>query len=227
MPVVFRSKVDVNTVLPWDFVVTTRSGTRHVPTCATTAPANQESEDRTVLLIGELGSHASDPPERVAVTGRLKDESGHSLAGASAYVPPYGLGPRLVWAEPAPPGPDGLTFTPLTPPFIGTFQQNTACPSRTIQRVRVTWDGGIRAPGGADAGDAQRRAYTVTLASGRRVVPFALGDLGDQDNYHLLCLNKRGTPVRVAAAPGRFSAPHGDLNPFTSVKVIRPQQHHP
>jgi hypothetical protein len=219
MPVVFRAKVDVNTVWPWDFVVTTRSGARHVPTCATTAPANQASEDRTVLLIGELGEHATDPPVRVTVVDGLKDEVGNSLAGASAPVPPYGLGPRLVWAEPAPPAPDGLTFTPLTPRFIGMFQQNTECPSGTVQRVRVTWDGGITAPGGVEAGDAQRRAYTVTLAGGRTVVPFALADLGDHDNYHLLCLDTRGTPVEVTAAAGAFAAPHGDVNQFTSVTV--------
>jgi len=222
MPVVFRSKIAVNTLWPWDFAVITRSGLTLTPLCATTAPANQESEDRTVLVIGELGEHDTDPPVLVKVIGDLRDEAGHSLRGAEARVPPYATGPTLVYAEPAPAGePDQLTFSPLTPRAIGQFQQNTACPAGTVGQVRVTWDGGTSAPGGAEVGEAQRLAYTVSLTDGRTVTPAALADLGDHDNYHLLCLDTTGTPVQVSAAAGEFAAPHGDVNPATSVAVTQ------
>ena len=102
MPVVFSVKLDVRTVYPDDFVVVDRSGARHVPLCATTAPANETSEDRTVLLIGQLGDHATDPPVRVQVVGNLRDEAGDQLAGVHRSVPPYGRGPWLVYAEQAP-----------------------------------------------------------------------------------------------------------------------------
>ena len=219
MPVVFRSKVDVRTLYPWDFAVLTRSGRVHIPVCATTAPAEQASEDRTVLLVGDLGDHGSDPPVQVLVTGALRDEAGRTLQGAAAPVSTYGTGPTLVWAEPAPPGPDRELYPPLTLPVAGLLAMDTTCPAGTVQQVRVTWTGGISAPGGAEVGEAQRKGYTVTMSGGSEVVPAAIADLGDHDNYHLLCLDTPGTPVRVSAAAGLFAAPHGDVNPATSVAV--------
>jgi hypothetical protein len=219
MPVVLRHEIDERTLDPTDFVVRTRSGLGLVPACATTAPANEESEDRTVLLIGELGDDPSDPPVQATVTGSLLDEGGHDLRGASAPVIPLSAGPELVYAEPAPAEPDTLTFPPLTPSVLGRFQQNTACPAGTVQRVRVTWDGGVSDPGGGEVGEAQRVAYTVRFADGATTAPAALADLGDMDNNHLLCLDRSGTPVRVSAAPGRFADPRGDVNPASTVTL--------
>lgn len=220
MPVVFRQEIDERTLYPWSFTVTTRSGARRTPLCATTSPANQESEDRTVLLIGELGNDPADPPASVTVTGRLLDEAGHDLRGATAPVVPLAAGPELVYAEIAPPEPDTATFSPLTPSVLRLLQAAPApCPAGTVQRVRVTWDGGVTAPGGGDGTDAQRRAYAVTMADGRVVVPFALADLGDMDNNHLLCLATAGVPVAVSAAPGLFADPRRDVNPATAIGV--------
>ena len=219
MPVVFSVKLDVTTLYPRDFVVVDRSGARHVPLCATTAPANETSEDRTVLLIGQLGDHVTDPPVQVEVVGGLRDEAGDSLSGAHRSVPSYGRGPWLVYAEQAPPVPIRWSYPPGTPPLDGLLGHPTRCPAATVQQVRVTWSGGISAPGGAEVGDAQRRGYTVTLAGGRTVTPFALGDLGDHDNYQLLCLNVMGRPLRVRASAGLFAAPRGDLNPATTAPV--------
>jgi hypothetical protein len=217
MPVVFAEELDERTLQPTDFVVTTARGRRWVPLCATTAPANEESEDRTVLLIGELGDDPTDPPQTVTVRDALKTETGHDLKGASVGVVPLAAGPELVYAEPAPAEPDTLTYPLLTPFVIKHLQSSTTCPAGTVQRVRVTWDGGVTAPGQADSGDAQRTAYTVTMSDGREVTPAALANLGDMDNNHLLCLDTTGVPVRVAAQAGLFADPNGDVNPGTSV----------
>ncbi len=217
MPVVFREEIDERTLDPTDFAVRTARGRTWVPLCATTAPANQESEDRTVLLIGELGDDPTDPPVTVTVRGSLRIESGAELRGASVGVVSLAAGPELVLAEPAPAEPDTLTYPLLTPSIIKHLQHSTACPAGTVQRVRVTWDGGVTAPGEADSGEAQRQAYTVTLADGRTVTPTALADLGDMDNNHVLCLGTSGTPVGVSARAGRFTDPNGDVNPATSI----------
>jgi hypothetical protein len=219
MPVTFREEIDQRTLWPWDFDVITRGGVHHPPLCATTAPANQESEDRTVLLIGQLGESTTDPPARVVVTGNLLTESGQNLRGASAPVIPLSAGPELVYAEPAPAEPENFTYPPLTLPVNGLLIRPTACPAGTVQRVRATWDGGVVAPSGAEAGDAQRSAYAVQMADGRNVTPAAIADLGDMDNNHLLCLDTTGTPIRVSAAAGLFRDPNGDLNPATSVAL--------
>jgi hypothetical protein len=220
LPVVFRNEIDERTLWPSDFVVTSRSGARRIPVCATTAPANEESEDRTVLLIGEFGDDPQDPPVEVEIGRMLRDEDGRSMRFARAPVIPLAAGPELVYAEPAPPESDALTFPLLTPSLIGPFQRHTECPRDTVQRLRVTWDGGVEAPGPRNPGEAQRLAYTVTLAGGRTVKPVALADLGDMDNDHLLCLGTAARAVRVSAAPRLFVDPRGDLNPATSVRVV-------
>lgn len=218
MPVVFAEEIDERTVMPGDFRVVARSGASYAPLCATTAPANEEDEDRTVLLIGMFGDEPRDPPVSVVVDGSVRTESGVELHGASAPVIPLAAGPEIVRAEPAPAESERQTFTPLTPP-ITLLQPVSTCPAPTVQRVRVIWDGGVSNPGGGDAGEAQRLAYTVTLADGRVVTPAALADLGDMDNNHLLCLTTTGTPTHVSAAAGRFADPGGDVNAPTGATV--------
>lgn len=218
MPVVFAEELDERTIMPGDFRVITRSGARRAPLCATTAPANEEDEDRTVLLIGALGDEPGDPPATVVVQGSVRTESGAELQGATAPVIPLAAGPQPVRAEPAPAEDDRQTFTPLTPP-VTLLAPASACPAGTVQRVRVTWDGGVSAPGDGADGDAQRLAYAVTMDDGRVLAPAALADLGDMDNNHLLCLDAGGTPVSVAVAAGRFADPGGDVNEPAALPV--------
>jgi hypothetical protein len=219
MPLVFTEEIDQRTLGAGDFTVQTRAGRRLQPLCATTAPANQESEDRTVLLIGELGSAGADPPVRAEVTGSLRAESGAELHGAGAAVTPLEAGPSLVFAEIAHPEPDGFTVPPGTLPILPLLQTATRCPAGTAQTVRATWDGGTSAPGGGELGDAQRRAYAVTLADGTAATPFALADLGDHDNNDLLCLHETAPAVAVAMAAGTVQDPRGDRNAATAVTI--------
>ena len=81
-------------------------------------------------------------------------------------------------------------------------------PLGTKQVVRVTWAGGITKPGGEEIAEVERAAYRVTMSFGdegeTELVPFAIGDLGDGDNNHELCLDRAGLPMRVdVTAPTR------------------------
>jgi len=219
MPVTFRDEIDQRTLWPWDFDVITRSGVHHPPLCATTAPANQESEDRTVLLIGELGDAPADPPVTATVTGPLLAESGRDLRGATAPVTPLEAGPELVYAEIAHPEDDRFTASRGTLAVLPLLQRATRCPPTAAQVVRATWSGGTSAPGGGELGERERAAYRVTLGDGRDVTPFALADLGDHDNNDLLCLRETVPATRVAMAPGTVADPRGDLNPATAVAI--------
>ena len=51
------------------------------------------------------------------------------------------------------------------------------------------------------------------------LVPFAIGDLGDGDNNHELCLDRAGLPLHVDFPAGLVTDPREDLNPRTRVDV--------
>jgi hypothetical protein len=198
MPVTFSRRV-VGDVDPDAFTVTTRSGARKKPLCATTSPANARSKRHTVLLIGDLGSEA-DPPTTATVTGDLMLDGEVNARGLSAPVTPLADGPTLVLAMQAKPG-----------------TLDSDCPSSTKQIVVVVWAGGVTPRAGAKAA-AHRDAYKVITAEGE-AVPFALGDLGDSDNYEHLCLDVASPALAVSCKAGVLVDPRGDANPPTSVEV--------
>ena len=72
-------------------------------------------------------------------------------------------------------------------------------------------------------GDFERMLYEVTVrtkdSSERRINQAALGDLGDGDNNHLLCLKTEDVAVSVRFPAGYLADPNLDLNPDTSVKI--------
>jgi len=91
--------------------------------------------------------------------------------------------------------------------------------------VRVTWAGGITKLNGDEANNVERAQYHVTLrqSDGRdiEVIPFALGDMGNGDNNHLLCLDVAGMPISVSFAAGFLYDPNHDAaNPDTSVSHL-------
>ena len=209
MPVVLSHTVDAETLQPEDFQVVTRSGAERTPTCATLRPAGDAGELRTVLLIGELGDAADDPPVQVLVVDDLFSDGVRggpvNFRGTQTHVTPLDAGPFLVVAE------------------VVTGDGRSDCPDGIQQVVRVTWAGGVRRPDGDDAGDAERALYRVTVqrADGSRdeVVPAALADLGDRDNNHLLCLDTSAPAVAVSFPAGHLVDPNQDLNPDTRVAV--------
>ena len=207
LPVVIRQEIDQRTLAAADLRVDTASGRSITPLCATLRPASEEDEDRTILLIGELGS-ADDPPASVSIVGSLRTEDGGDLQGTTAQVIPLRDGPTLVFAEVVPPG----------------SSPRDRCPAHAgmVQRVRVTWTGGVRAPGGEELGRRERDRYRVTLARGSAhttIVPFALTDLNDNDNNNVLCVAGAGRPVAVAMLAGTVVDPNGDLNPTTAQSI--------
>lgn len=222
MPVIFSHLINPDTLQAQDFAVTTESGVVSTPICATLSPALDVGELRTVLLVGEFGSVASDKPVRVEVVGDIltSDEAALNALGASVDVTPLSAGPSLVIAEQV------LPVQWLLDLPAGR-QQGTGCPSvGTVQIVRATWAGGVTKLNGDEADDVERALYRVTLRQSNgddiEVIPFVLADIGDGDNNHLLCLDVAGTPQSVFFPSGYLYDPnHDTANPDTTVPIIR------
>jgi hypothetical protein len=222
MPVLFSHEIDVETMQAGDFRVVAASGAIGDITCVTPAPADDPGEARTILVVGQYGS-AADPPATVEIVGNLLSRDGQlNFLGSRATVTALEAGPEMVWAEvvPEPEWDLGKPATPLA------FGGGTGCPADTRQVVRVAWAGGVTRPGGEEIGDLERAAYRVTLLSddgeAQEVVPFAIGDLGDGDNNHELCLDRTGAPLYVEFPAGLVTDPREDLNPITRVRVHDP-----
>jgi len=218
MPVILSSTIDSRTLDKDDFLVLTRAGAERTPSCVTLAPAVGPGELRTVLLVGELGS-AADPPVTVRIVGDILSDAATgqvvNFRGAEVRVTPLEDGPTLVWAE----------EVPKDQWSGGGRNGGTSCPAQTVTIVRAVWAGGVRRPNGEEAGDAERALYRVTIRSQNgsisEVVPFALADLGDNDNDHNLCLDVAGAALSVSFPAGHLVDPRGDLNPNTDVAVTR------
>ena len=217
MPIVLSHTVDAGTLQAEDFRIVTRSGFERTPICSTLRPAIDPGERRTVLLVGEFGDAANDPPVSVLVVDDLLSDgvTGDpvNFRGTRTNVTPLDAGPSLVLAEVVP------------EERWSTEIRGSACPEGTQQVVRVTWAGGVRLPNGDESGDAERALYRVTVehpdGSRDEIVPAALADLGDRDNNHLLCLDTSAPAVSVSFPGGHLVDPNRDLNPDTHVAVNR------
>jgi hypothetical protein len=199
MPVTFSRRVN-EPIEPAAFTITTRSGKRLQPSFATTRPANDAAKRHTVLLIGELGDEPDDPPVKVTVTGHLSLAGGDDARGLSVEVTPLADGPSLVLAYAVHPG-----------KVEGDY------PPETRQVIVVVWAGGVRPMSGVTH-ENHRLGYSVATADGE-VVPIAVGDLGDRDNYEHLYLDTEASVLRVSMKSGLLMDPRGDSNPDTTVEV--------
>ena len=219
MPVVFSHEIDVETMQAGDFRVVTASGKVGEITCVTPAPADDIGEARTILIIGQYGS-AEDEPATVEIVGNLLSKDGQlNFLGARTTVVPLEEGPIMVWAEVVPEPEWELGKSASSLPGGG----GDGCPLGTKQVVRVTWNGGVTKPGGQEIDDIERVGYRVTMSSGdegkTELVPFAIGDIGDGDNNHELCLDRAGLPLHVDFPAGLVTDPREDLNPDTRIEV--------
>ena len=218
MPVVLSRTIEPDSLEPEDFQIVTKSGVIHSPHCATLRPAQDPGELRTVLLIGEFGDVDDDPPALVRVVGDIFSDENSSgkrsrvnFRGAQVEVTPLHEGPSLVFAE------------VVSLSEVAQDTRGSACPDEVSQIVRVVWNGGVRLLNREELGDFERALYEVTVrtkdSSERRINPAALGDLGDGDNNHLLCLKTEDVAVSVRFPAGYLADPNLDLNPVTAVKI--------
>jgi hypothetical protein len=219
MPVIFSHEVDIETLQAGDFRVVSASGAVGELTCVTPAPADDIGETRTILLVGQYGS-AEDQPVSVEIVGNLLSKDGQlNFRGLQTSVIALEAGPTMVWSEVVPEAQWELGKAATSVNFGG----GDGCPAGTEQVVRVTWAGGVTKPGGQEIDDVERAAYRVTMSLGdngeTELVPFAIGDRGDGDNNHELCLDRAGMPVRVSFPAGLVTDPREDLNPDTSISV--------
>ncbi len=219
MPVILSHEIDHKTMQAGDFRVTTASGRVGEILAVTLAPADDKGEHRTVLFAGSFGS-IHDQPTKVEVIGNLLSIDGSlNFKGASVSVTPLEEGPSMVWAEIVPEHEWDIGKEATLLPW----GRGSGCVKGTKQVVRVTWNGGVTKRAGGEVDDLERVQYRVTLLlnDGSKIdaTPFALGDLGDGDNNHELCLDAVGTPQSVYFPAGYVKDPRGDPNPETTIAI--------
>ena len=215
MPLVFSQEVDPSTLDNTDFEVITKNGNSYDVEFVTLRPASEPFELRTVLFIGEYGTHPTDPPVAVKIVGDLLSRSGQNYKGQGVNVIPLPDGPTISYAE-------YFTFDedyPYVKRGIGCD-----CPrEETTMVVRAVWSGGVRALNGKDLGDNELRAFQVTMLKGSDTItvhPYKLADLRDNDNNIDLCLKEEGIPILVEAKAGIAIDPRDDVNPETRMEII-------
>ncbi len=219
MPAIFSKELDTATLQAGDFRVTLADGQSISVACATPAPAEDVGELRTMLLVGDFGS-IDNQPVSVEVTGNVISlDHRTNFKGARVDVTRLEHGPGLVHAEVVPEEQWELDKQASALPFGG----GSGCPAGTRQVVRVVWAGGVTKPGGDEIDDTERSAYGVFVAGEggelTEVTPFAIGDLGDGDNNHELCLDVTTRVVRVEFPEKLMTDPREDLNPATAVSI--------
>jgi hypothetical protein len=204
MPVVFDREVFVDRVEARWFRVVRASGETRTPLCATRLPADEENEDRTVLLVGDLGE-VDDPPVRVEVSG-LPLEGFGPIDTYTGRVTEFVAGPSLVWVE------------RMAEPETERGEPG-GCPASTAQVVKAVFEGGVTAPGGGPVAEPERLAMQVRYADGTEASPPALADLDDGDNNLDLCLDRKQAAVELFIAAGTLTDPVDDPNPATKAPI--------
>ena len=214
MPLVFSQEIDPETLDNTDFEVTTADRTISEVEFVTLKPAEEEFELRTVLFIGEYGTHPNNPPVSVRVVGDLMSRSGQNYTGQTVEVIPLPEGPTISYAE-------YFTFDDNYP-YVKRGP-GCDCPrEETAMVVRTVWAGGVRATNGKELGDNELNALQVTMVNGTDTIqahPYKLADLGDNDNNIDLCLKESGIPILVEAKAGIAIDPRGDVNPRTEIRI--------
>ena len=215
MPIVFSQEIDPETLDADDFEVTTKNGEKYIVEFVTLKPANEEYELRTVLLIGEYGTHPENPPETVEIVGDLLSRSRQNYKGQRVEVIPLPDGPTISYAE--------YFIIDEDYPYVKRGIGCDCPKEETEMVVRAVWAGGVRAINGKELGDNELTSFQVTLVDGKdtiRVNPFKLADLRDNDNNTDLCLKEKGIPILVEAKANIAIDPRDDANPQTQQKVV-------
>ena len=217
MPVVFAQELDQDTLDSADFKITTESGAVYYPNRATLSPADGESENSTVLMLGEFGS-ADDQPISVEIVGDLYSlDDDVNYKGKSIGVVPLESGPSLVNAK--------IVSTDLfdTNNFIGEIPENGLV-------VQTTWDGGVTKPNGQELNEDDLQYFTATFLDENVDLivaqPTGMSDLDDGDNHQLPYFEfDEGVNVEtlvlvsVSVEGGFVTDPNDDVNDASEVIV--------
>lgn len=213
MPVNFKYMIDGSTLDASDFEVIDALGNTYTPLCAVLAPANENGENRTVLLIGEFGDAGTNPPAEVRIIDELltlANTEEHSacskvinLNGQSTQnVVPLSEGPQLFFAQ--------------------RIEGSIAECSSSTQVIQVAWNGGI-VP--FQAGDTEAdlfqyyTAYTKNNGFLTPHQPISIADINDNDNFHQLCFEVIDSIVKIEMQANVVEDPNGDPNAFTEIAI--------
>ena len=213
MPVNFMFPIDVSTLSESDFEVVDSLGNIHIPMCAVLAPANENGENRTVLLLGEFGTAVTNPPVEVRVVGDLFTTD--TLSGESACSAIINL--------------NGITTTNVIPLADGPslfFAQRidgnlNECNSGT-QTIQVAWDGGITPYISGDT-ESDLFQYYIGYSDSSGVliphVPISIADINDNDNFHQLCFSTSDEIVKISMMANTVEDPNQDSNLYSEIDV--------
>jgi len=213
MPVNFIFPIDTSTLLESDFEVVDSLGNIHIPMCAVLAPANENGENRTVLLIGDFGTAVTNPPVEVRVVGDLFTTD--ILSGESACSEIVNL--------------NGITTTNVIPLDDGPslfFAQKidsnlNECNSGT-QTIQVAWNGGITPYLSGDT-ESDLFQYYIGYSDSSEVliphVPVSIADINDNDNFHQLCFSTSDEIVKISMMANTVEDPNQDPNLYSEIDV--------
>ena len=213
MPVNFKFPLDVSSLSETDFEVVDRLGNIHTPNCVSLAPANENGENRTVLLLGEFGTAVTNPPVEVRVVGDLFTTD--TISGESACSEIINL--------------NGVTTRNIIPLADGPslfFAQKidgnlSECNSGT-QTIQVAWNGGIT-PYISDDTESDLFQYYVGYSESSGVliphVPISIADIDDNDNFHQLCFSTSDKIVKISIISNTVEDPNHDPNLYSEIDV--------
>ena len=213
MPVNFKFPIDESSLSESAFEVLDSLGNIHSPICVFLAPANENGENRTVLLLGEFGTAVTNPPVEVRVVGDLF--STDALSGESACSEIINL--------------NGITTTNVIPlddgPSLFFAQRIDAslneCNSGT-QTIQVAWDGGITPYISSDT-ESDLFQYYIGYSDSSGVLiphaPISIADINDNDNFHQLCFSTSDEIVKISMMANTVEDPNQDPNLYSEIDV--------
>ncbi|MGB0527502.1 MAG: hypothetical protein ACPGIE_07000 [Flavobacteriaceae bacterium] len=213
MPVNFKFPLDASSLSETDFEVLDSLGNIHTPICVTMAPANENGENRTVLLLGEFGTAVTNPPVEVRVVGDLFTTD--TSLGESACSEIINL--------------NGVTTTNVIPLADGPslfFAQRidgnlNECNTGT-QTVQVAWNGGVTPYISGDTESDLFQYYVgYSYCSGDLIphVPISIVDINDNDNFHQLCFSTSDEIVKISMMANTVEDPNHDPNGYSEIDV--------
>ena len=211
MPVNFRFPIDSSTLSASDFEVVDSLGNIHIPMCAVLAPANEDGENRTVLLFGEFGTAVTNPPVEVRIVGDLFTMDTSSSESACSEMVNL----------------NGITTTNVIPLADGPslfFAQRidgdlNEC-NLGIQTMQVAWNGGITPHMNGDV-ESDLYQYYIGYSDSSGVliphVPISIADINDNDNFHQLCFSTNDEIVKISMMTNTVEDPNQDPNLYSEI----------